>query len=120
MVAGIGVGGSAEPDVDVEYVLDCRYQGPESRADGGVDRGVPDEHERRNGYARPALPVEVVALRARARRPAPLNPEDLPAVERERRVGPAVAAETDCTVWDPARMDGRTGPDRGLDHHQIG
>src|SRR5206468_2237156 len=59
------------------------------------------EHERRNGYARPDAPVEVVALRARGRRPAPLDPDALPLVERERCDGPAVAIEPDCTVWIP-------------------
>jgi hypothetical protein len=45
--------------------------------------------------------VEVVALRARARRPAALDMERLgpPAVERRATVGPAVIAEPDCTVW---------------------
>jgi N-methylhydantoinase B/oxoprolinase/acetone carboxylase alpha subunit len=64
----------------------------------------------------------VVALRARARRPAPLDPDALPVVERERREGPTVAIEPDCTVWIPegwvaepgalgAWILTRTGPD---------
>ena len=40
-----------------------------------------DEHWRRNGYDRPDTPVEVVALRATARRPAPAGVTDLPAPE---------------------------------------
>ena len=59
------------------------------------------EHQRRNGYARPEDPVEVVALRATATLPAAVDPADLPAVDRIGRelAGPAVLAEPDCTVW---------------------
>ena len=110
VVAGIGAGGSAEPDVDVEYVLDCRYRGQSHELSVASIEEFHGEHERRNGYARPDAPVEVVALRARARRPAPLNPEDLPVVERERREGPAVAGETDCTVWIPQGWTAEPGP----------
>ena len=62
-----------------------------------------EEHRRRNGWARGDAPVEVVALRARARRPAPLDLGQLgpPGVERRPRVGPSVIAEPDCTVWVP-------------------
>jgi N-methylhydantoinase A len=42
-----------------------------------------------------------VALRVRARRPAPLSPADLPPVERPEVRGPEVVAEPDCTVWVP-------------------
>ena len=46
--------------------------------------------------------MEVVALRARARRPAPLD-ADRPARPwtATRLTGPTVAAEPDCTVWIP-------------------
>ena len=60
------------------------------------------EHERRNGYARPDAPVEVVALRARAqhrraarrRRPPGRSTAGGPS-------GPAVIAEADCTIVVP-------------------
>jgi N-methylhydantoinase A/oxoprolinase/acetone carboxylase beta subunit len=110
LVAGIGAGGSAEPDIDVEYALDCRYRGQSHELSVPSIEAFHAEHERRNGYARPEAPVEVVALRARARRPAPLNPEDLPIVERSRRAGPAVAAETDCTVWISEGWTAEPGP----------
>ena len=61
----------------------------------------PAEHERRNGYARPGAPIEVVAIRARASRAAPLTIGQLPVVERARVVGPDVVIEPDCTVWVP-------------------
>ena len=62
----------------------------------------PDEHRRRNGYLRPGAPIEVVALRARARRPAAMSYDDLgPAGERHVAAGPGVLAEPDCTVWVP-------------------
>jgi N-methylhydantoinase A/oxoprolinase/acetone carboxylase beta subunit len=101
VVAGIGAGGSAEPEIEVEYALDCRYRGQSHELTVPSIEAFHAEHERRNGYARPEAPVEVVALRARARRPAPLEPDALPLVERERRDGPAVVVEPDCTVWIP-------------------
>jgi 5-oxoprolinase (ATP-hydrolysing) len=110
VVAGIGESGrgavsgdTPEPpaDVAVEDVLDCRYRGQSHELTVSSIEEFHAEHERRNGYSRPDAPVEVVALRARARRPAPLEPDALPRVERERRTGPAVAIEPDCTVWIP-------------------
>lgn len=97
-------------DVEVIYALDCRYQGQSHELTVASVDAFPDEHQRRNGYARPDAPIEIVALRARARRPAALEPEDLPAPKRERVVGPAVAAETDCTVWVPAGWIAEPGP----------
>jgi N-methylhydantoinase A/oxoprolinase/acetone carboxylase beta subunit len=97
-------------DVDVLYALDCRYRGQSHELTVATVEAFPDEHRRRNGYARPDAPIEVVALRARARRPAPLEPGQLPALKRERVVGPAVAAETDCTVWVPAGWTAEPGP----------
>jgi N-methylhydantoinase A/oxoprolinase/acetone carboxylase beta subunit len=96
-VAAVGGGG----DVEVLHALDCRYQGQSHELTVESVEAFPDEHCRRNGYARPGAAIEVVALRARARRPAALDPVDLPAPRRERVVGPAVAAEADCTVWIP-------------------
>ena len=61
----------------------------------------PAEHLRRNGYARPGAPVEVVALRASARRPAPLELADLPAPRRAGGVGPLALTEPDTTIWVP-------------------
>ena len=101
VVAGIGGGGSTEPDIEVEYVLDCRYRGQSHELTVPSIEEFHAEHERRNGYSRSDAPVDVVALRARARRPAPLEPDALPLVERERCEGPAVAIEPDCTVWIP-------------------
>ena len=97
-------------DVEVVYSLDCRYQGQSHELTVESVDDFPDEHRRRNGYARSGAPIEVVALRARARQPAALEPVDLPAPERERVVGPAVAAETDCTVWVPERWTAEPGP----------
>ena len=66
-----------------------------------------EEHERRNGFRRDGTPVEVVALRASARLPAPvdigrLGARPVPgAAERRAADGPRVLAESDCTVWVP-------------------
>jgi N-methylhydantoinase A/oxoprolinase/acetone carboxylase beta subunit len=92
-LAGLG------PDAAVETFLDCRYAGQSHELIVRAVEDFPAEHERRNGYARAGVPIEVVALRARARGRAALDPGELPAPPRARVVGPAVASEPDCTVW---------------------
>jgi N-methylhydantoinase A/oxoprolinase/acetone carboxylase beta subunit len=88
--------------VEVSTALDCRYAGQSHELTVASVDDFPDEHRRRNGYVRPGADIEVVALRARARRPAPLSYDDLgPAEEREAAAGPTVLAEPDCTVWVP-------------------
>ena len=95
------VGGSAEAEVTTS--IDCRYAGQSHELTVGSVDDFPDEHRRRNGYARPKAPIEVVALRARARLPAPLSPEDLGSTTTERHptTGPCVIGEPDCTIWVP-------------------
>jgi N-methylhydantoinase A/oxoprolinase/acetone carboxylase beta subunit len=85
----------------IETFLDCRYAGQSH------ELTVPDldafhsEHRRRNGYDRPHWPVEVTAIRARARWPARLDVVDLPVPRRDPADGPRVIAEPDCTIWVP-------------------
>jgi len=90
-------------DADVTTTFDCRYAGQSHELTVASPDDFPDEHRRRNGYARPGATVEVVAVRARARRPPPLAVSDLPPprVERRPTLGPAVVVEPDCTVWIP-------------------
>lgn len=83
----------------IQRSLDCRYQGQSHEIRVESVAAFAAEHERRNGYARPGTPVEVVALRATALVAAPVDVADLPAVERRSAVGPAVIAEEDCTIW---------------------
>jgi N-methylhydantoinase A/oxoprolinase/acetone carboxylase beta subunit len=97
-------------DVEVERLVDCRYAGQSHELTVAGPDEFPAEHERRNGFARPGAPVEVVALRVRARRPAPLSPADLPPVARSEVRGPAVVAEPDCTVWVPDGWRAEPGP----------
>jgi N-methylhydantoinase A/oxoprolinase/acetone carboxylase beta subunit len=97
-------------EVEVERLVDCRYAGQSHELTVDSPGAFPAEHERRNGFARPGAPIEVVALRVRARRPAPLAPEDLPPVERRALHGPEVVAEPDCTVWVPDGWHGEPGP----------
>ena len=99
-VAGID-GGPADEEIEVAFALDCRYRGQSHELSVASIEAFHAEHERRNGYSRREAPVEVVALRARARRAAPLEPDALPAPRRDRRSGPTVAVEPDCTVWIP-------------------
>ncbi len=95
---------------EVSTSLDCRYAGQSHELTVADVAGFHDEHRRRNGYDRPDQPVEVVAVRARARRPAPLRIGDLPAPERMWGPGPAVLAEPDCTVWVPEGWQADPGP----------
>jgi N-methylhydantoinase A/oxoprolinase/acetone carboxylase beta subunit len=91
-----GIDGAA---ATVETFVDCRYAGQSHELTVPSVRDFPDEHALRNGYSIADAPIEVVALRARARGEAPLDPAELPLVRRERRAGPAVVTEEDCTVW---------------------
>jgi N-methylhydantoinase A/oxoprolinase/acetone carboxylase beta subunit len=89
-------------DFDITTALDCRYAGQSHELTMPTIDDFPAEHRRRNGYVRPGATVEVVALRARARRPAPLSYDDLgPGGDRTPAGGPTVLAEPDCTVWVP-------------------
>jgi N-methylhydantoinase A/oxoprolinase/acetone carboxylase beta subunit len=88
-------------DATVDRTLDCRYAGQSHELTVARIDEFEAEHRRRNGYARPGAPVEVIALRARATVAAPLDVTDLPAVVRRPLAGPVVAAEPDCTVWVP-------------------
>ncbi len=81
--------------------LDCRYRGQSHELTVSSVEAFHDEHRRRNGFARPDEPVEVVALRARATIASPIDPADLPVTDRRPVVGPAVVAEPDCTIWVP-------------------
>ena len=104
------LGGAADdPAAEVTTSIDCRYAGQAHELTVASVEAFHDEHERRNGYRRPDAPVEVVALRATARRPAPVTVADLPPVARAAVVGPAVVAEADCTTWVPAGWAGRVG-----------
>ncbi|MGH9226177.1 MAG: hypothetical protein ACRD2W_20870, partial [Acidimicrobiales bacterium] len=110
--AGRLVGGSA--GAEVTTAVDCRYAGQSHEVTVADVDAFPDEHRRRNGYARPGAPIEVVALRATARVPAPLDPGDLPppdGVVRTPASGPAVIAEPDCTIWVPDGWSADVAPD---------
>ena len=105
--ARAAVGG---PDAAVVTAVDCRYAGQSHELTVAAVEDFPEEHRRRNGYARQGAPVEVVALRAQARRPAPVEYDDLgPAGERKPAKGAAVLAEPDCTVWVPEGWNAEIG-----------
>jgi len=95
-------GSQGEGEIEIDTALDCRYAGQSHELTVAGVSAFEAEHERRNGFARPGHPVEVVALRVRARRSPALAIEDLPpAGERSPARGPCVLAEPDCTVWVP-------------------
>ena len=88
-------------DAVVSTFVDCRYAGQSHELTVASPDTFHAEHRRRNGYERAESPVEVVAIRARAAAPAPLDPGSLPTVERTTIRGPSVVAEPDCTVDVP-------------------
>jgi N-methylhydantoinase A/oxoprolinase/acetone carboxylase beta subunit len=98
---------------EVATAVDCRYQGQSHELTVATVADFEAEHRRRNGYARPGDPIEVVAIRASARRPAPVSIDDLPAPEQVvgRTVGPATIAEADCTIWVPGGWAAEPGVD---------
>src|SRR5205085_11359844 len=55
--------GGAGRDVEVTTSVDCRYAGQSHELTVPSPDDFPAEHRRRNGYARPGAPVEVVAVR---------------------------------------------------------
>jgi N-methylhydantoinase A/oxoprolinase/acetone carboxylase beta subunit len=99
-------------DASVDTAVDCRYRGQSHELTVPSVDGFHDEHRRRNGYARPEDPVEVVAIRAVAARPPAVAADGLldpPARLQGDRRGPAVIAEADCTIWVPEGWVARPG-----------
>jgi len=92
-----------------EAFLDVRYAGQSHELTVRSLDAFHEEHRRRNGYARPEAPLEITALRARARVDSPLDITALPSVERSTPRGPAVMAEPDCTIWLPDGWNARRG-----------
>jgi N-methylhydantoinase A/oxoprolinase/acetone carboxylase beta subunit len=100
----------AGPADEVVTSLDCRYAGQSHELTVPSVEDFAAEHQRRNGYARPGAPVEVVALRVSARTSSPTPVEGLPVPGgRAPAVGPAVLAEPDCTVWVPDGWSAEVG-----------
>jgi len=101
-----------DPGTEVETSVDCRYAGQSHELTVSDVQAFHAEHSRRNGYARPEQPVEVVAIRATVRRAASVEFDRLPLPEgppRRATYGPAVLAEADCTVWVPDGWVARAG-----------
>jgi N-methylhydantoinase A/oxoprolinase/acetone carboxylase beta subunit len=96
-------------DAQAETHLECRYAGQSHELVVSTVDDFHGVHERRNGYSRPGAPIEVVALRATARRAPTIDVGDLPPIARREAIGPAVIAEPDCTVWVPAGWRARPG-----------
>jgi N-methylhydantoinase A/oxoprolinase/acetone carboxylase beta subunit len=99
-------------DALVETAVDCRYRGQSHELTVPSVDEFHDEHRRRNGYARPEDPVEVVAIRAVATNPPAVSADGLPDPPDRLpgdRPGPAVIAEADCTIWVPEGWVARPG-----------
>ncbi len=92
-----------------ETAVDCRYEGQSHELTVPSVADFHDAHQRRNGFARPESPIEVVAIRARASRPAELEVTDLPTRPRSAAIGPIAIAEPDCTIWLPSGWGAEPG-----------
>jgi N-methylhydantoinase A/oxoprolinase/acetone carboxylase beta subunit len=97
------------PGAVTETLLDVRYAGQSHELTVRSLGSFPEEHRRRNGYSRADAPLEIVALRARARIDSSLDITALPPIERPTPAGPAVIAEPDCTIWLPDGWMARRG-----------
>jgi N-methylhydantoinase A/oxoprolinase/acetone carboxylase beta subunit len=99
------------PDAEValETFVDCRYAGQSHELTVPSVAAFPAAHAQHNGYTRDGVAIEVIALRARASRPAPLRIDELPVPRRAVVTGPAVVAEADCTMWVPGGWTARPG-----------
>jgi N-methylhydantoinase A/oxoprolinase/acetone carboxylase beta subunit len=85
---------------EVEVAFDCRYAGQSHELTVASVAAFPAEHARRNGFIMEGTAIEVVAIRAAARWPSPIDLTALPRTDRSGPVaGPATIAEPDCTVW---------------------
>lgn len=89
--------------------FDCRYLGQSHELRVADIADFHAEHTRHNGYARTDAPIEVVAVRASATVPAPVDLGALPVGSRDTATGPAVISEPDCTIWVPAGWQARHG-----------
>jgi N-methylhydantoinase A/oxoprolinase/acetone carboxylase beta subunit len=89
------------PSAVIATSVDCRYAGQSHELTVPSVQDFHEAHRRRNGFARPEAPIEVVALRATATVASGLDLTDLPALARDRATGPVVLTEPDCTIWVP-------------------
>jgi N-methylhydantoinase A/oxoprolinase/acetone carboxylase beta subunit len=96
-------------EVTLETFVDCRYHGQSHELTVPSVAAFPAAHAQHNGYTRDGVTIEVIALRARASRPAPLRIDELPVPRRAVVTGPAVVAEADCTMWVPEGWTARPG-----------
>jgi N-methylhydantoinase A/oxoprolinase/acetone carboxylase beta subunit len=92
---------------EVETSIDCRYAGQGHEITVSDVEAFADEHERVNGYRRTDTPIEVVAVRATARVPAPPVAFGPQSPSRQPISGPAAVAEPDCAVWVPEGWSAR-------------
>ncbi len=72
---------------DVEVAFDCRYAGQSYEITVAAVAAFSAEHARRNGFTLDGTPIEVVAIRASARWPSPIDIErpSRPGADRSRR-----------------------------------
>ncbi len=112
------IGTDSAPHVTTS--VDCRYAGQSHELTVDSVAAFHALHARRNGYARPDDPVEVIALRARATTPSPVAVTDLPDPDRRPVIGPAVIAEADCTTWVPPGWRAEPGAAGALVLHRTG
>jgi N-methylhydantoinase A/oxoprolinase/acetone carboxylase beta subunit len=97
------------PGATTSTALDCRYEGQSHELTVRTVADFHEAHRLRNGFARPEVAVEVIALRATAARSPQLAVTDLPAPVRPPATGPVALAEPDCTIWIPVGWSAEPG-----------
>jgi N-methylhydantoinase A len=101
-------------DLPARGEADLRYRGQSFELTVPVGAGLADRfhelHAERYGYADPARPLELVAVRTAEVRPGP--PLTLPARPRESAIGPATVELDGATCWIPPGWVGAR--DRGI------
>jgi len=97
------------PEATVTTAIDVRYVGQSHELTVSEVDDFHGEHERRNGYARPEAPIEVLAIRAEASGPPLIATERFPDLVRSQATGPTVVAEPDCTIWVAEGWRSRAG-----------
>jgi N-methylhydantoinase A/oxoprolinase/acetone carboxylase beta subunit len=96
---------------NVEAAIDCRYAGQSHEISVPATPAFAAEHARRYGFAMDGVPVEVVAIRATARWPSPVDLAGLEHPDRRGRViGPSIVAEPDCTIWVASGWEANAHP----------
>jgi N-methylhydantoinase A/oxoprolinase/acetone carboxylase beta subunit len=108
--AALAAEAAVTDEAQLVSAVDCRYAGQSHELSVPAVAAFRAEHTRRNGFALADVPIEVVAIRASARWPSPIDLTGPGRPDRKGPIyGPAVIPEPDCTVWVAPGWQADTG-----------